>query len=59
MSETMKVGLFNYMVNNQTDKQIIVIENEIPNVDYKDSNLIQFTKDENNGRYGLINGYRD
>lgn len=59
MSETMKVGLFKYLVNNQSDRQIIVIENDIPDVDYGNANLIQFTKDENNGRYGLINGYRD
>ncbi|WP_278568227.1 hypothetical protein [Amedibacillus dolichus] len=59
MSETMKVGLFNYMVNHQPDKQIIIIENEIPNIDYGNANLIQFTKDENIGRYGLIIGYRE
>lgn len=59
ISETMKVGLFNYMVNHQPDKQIIIIENEIPNIDYGNANLIQFTKDENIGRYGLIIGYRE
>ena len=59
MSETMKVGLFNYMVNHQPDKQIIIIENEIPNIDDGNANLIQFTKDENIGRYGLIIGYRE
>lgn len=59
MSETMKVGLFNYMVNNQTDRQIIIIENEIPDIDYRGANLIRFTKDDSSGRYGLIAGYRD
>lgn len=59
MSETMKVGLFNYMVNHQPDKQIIIIENEIPKIDYGNANLIQFTKDENIGRYGLIIGHRE
>ena len=47
------------MVNHQPDKQIIIIENEIPNIDYGNANLIQFTKDENIGRYGLIIGYRE
>ena len=59
MSETMKVGLCNYRVNPQPDKQIIIIENEIPNIDDGNANLIQFTKDENIGRYGLIIGYRE
>lgn len=58
-SETMKVGLFNYFVNNQHERQMIIIENDIPNIDYMDSNLIHFTKDESNGRYGLLLGYRE
>ena len=59
LSETMKVGLFNYLVANQSNRQTIVIENEIPDIDYRDVNLIKFTKDENNGRYGLISEYRE
>ena len=55
----MKVGLFNYLVANQSNRQTIVIENEIPDIDYRDVNLIKFTKDENNGRYGLISEYRE
>jgi hypothetical protein len=59
LSETMKAGLFSYMVNNQSSRQIIVIENEIPNIGYGDANLIRFTKDEKIGRYGLITDYRE
>lgn len=59
LSETMKVGLFNYLVANQSNRQTIVIENKIPDIDYRDVNLIKFTKDDNNGRYGLISEYRE
>ncbi|MCD8120677.1 MAG: hypothetical protein LUE65_00315 [Clostridiales bacterium] len=58
-SNSMRRGLFRYMVEHCQCRQSIVIENEIPELDYKNANLIYFTKKENNGRYGLINGYRD
>ncbi len=58
-SNSMRRGLFQYMVEHCQCRQTIVIENEIPELDYKNANLIYFTKKENNGRYGLINGYRD
>lgn len=58
-SETMKTGLFKYLLSHQDERQTIVIENEIPKLDYSSAHLEEFTKDENRGRYGLITGYRD
>ncbi len=58
-SETMKTGLFNYLLTHQGTRQTIIIENEIPSLDYSSAHLEEFTKDENRGRYGLITGYRD
>lgn len=55
-SDSMKLSLFKYLLENQNDGQIIIIENEIPNLDYSEANLIHFTKDVNNGRYGLLYG---
>ena len=59
MSETMKIGLFKYLLLHQDSRQTIIIENEIPNLDYSSAHIEEFTKDENRGRYGLITGYRD
>ncbi|MDO5560595.1 MAG: AAA family ATPase [Oscillospiraceae bacterium] len=58
-SETMKSGLFKYLLKHQNTRQTIIIENDIPEIDYETAHLIEFTKDENRGRYGLITGYRD
>lgn len=58
-SETMKSGLFKYLLQHQNTRQTIIIENDIPDLDYETAHLIEFTKDENRGRYGLITGYRD
>lgn len=58
-SETMKTGLFKYLLSHQDERQTIIIENEIPKLDYSSAHLEEFTKDENRGRYGLITGYRD
>jgi len=58
-SEPMKAALFRYLVNNSSYRQVIVLENSIPDIDYKDSNLIEFTKDENRGRYGLLVDYTE
>ena len=33
-SETMKTGLFNYLLSHQDTRQTIIIENELPNLDY-------------------------
>lgn len=53
-SETMRNTLFENIVDNQKGIQTIVIENEIPNINYKDTNIIHFTKEKNNGRYGFL-----
>ncbi len=54
----MKKSLFEYFIKNSYLGQIIVAENKIPDIDYKDANIIRFTKNENKGRYGfLINPY--
>lgn len=58
-SETMKSGLFKYLLQHQDTRQTIIIENDIPELDYETAHLIEFTKDEQRGRYGLITGYRD
>lgn len=47
------------MLSHQDDRQTIIIENEIPKLDYSSAHLEEFTKDENRGRYGLITDYRD
>ena len=49
-SETMRNTLFENIVDNQKGIQTIVIENEIPEINYKDANIIHFTKEKNNGR---------
>jgi hypothetical protein len=53
----MKAGLFRYLVDHKFKRQTIVIENRIPPIDYKDARRIHFTKDKDNGRYGLIIDY--
>lgn len=53
-SETMRNTLFENIVDNQKGIQTIVIENEIPEINYKDANTIHFTKEKNNGRYGFL-----
>lgn len=57
-SDTMKSALFQYMLNNQNNGQIIIIENDIPDIDYSNTNVIRFTKDKAQGRYGFLNGVR-
>ena len=55
-SDSMKKSLFRYFINNQGKGQKIIIENEIPDLDYSTANLIHFTKDTEVGRYGLLHG---
>ena len=57
-SDTMKSALFQYLLNNQNYGQVIIIENSIPNLDYSNANVIPFTKDPKQGRYGFLNGVR-
>ena len=60
--DDLRKGFFNYLFNNYGNDQIIVIENtekkELPKIDF-DSRFVKvytFTKDENNGRYGFLDG---
>ena len=53
-SETMRNSLFESIIDNPKGIQTIVIENEIPDINYKDANIIHFTKEKNNGRYGFL-----
>jgi hypothetical protein len=55
-SDSMKTSLFQYMLDHQENGQTIIIENEIPHLDYSKANLIHFTKDKTDGRYGLLYG---
>lgn len=53
-SETMGNALFENIIKNQDGIQTIIVENEIPEINYADTRLIHFTKDKNNGRYGFL-----
>lgn len=53
-SETMRYSLFQNVVSTPNDIQMIIVENEIPYIDYKNVNLIHFTKEKDNGRYGFL-----
>lgn len=53
-SESMRNALFENIVDNQNGIQTIIVENEIPDIDYKNTNIIHFTKNKNNGRYGFL-----
>lgn len=58
-TDGMRTGLFKYMVEHQKNRQTIILENEIPNIDYSNVNLIHFTKIEGKGLYGLVTEYRE
>lgn len=53
-SGSIRNALFENIVDNQNGIQTIVIENEIPNINYKNTNIIHFTKNKNDGRYGFL-----
>ena len=50
----MRNGLFENIAYTPKGIQTIVIENEIPEIDYSNVNLIHFTKNANTGRYGFL-----
>ena len=55
--DTMKAGLFKYLLDNQSFGQVIIIENKIPpTLDYTKANMVEFTKGKKPGRYGLLYG---
>lgn len=58
-TDTMRGGLFQYLIDHESNRQTIVLENEIPHLDYSSANLIKFTKNKKVGRYGFIEGYTD
>lgn len=56
-SDGMKKALFKYMAKHQRqDQQIIIIENDIPDIDYQKYGVrtIKFTGKKGEGRYGLL-----
>ena len=58
-SDSMKAALFQYMLNHQDSGQVIIIENDIPELEYEGiANVIRFSKDETEGRYGLLHDTR-
>lgn len=54
VSSPMRTQLFNMLKKCQNDLQIIVIENEIPSIDYSGVQIIEFSKSKNDGRYGFL-----
>lgn len=53
-SETMRNTLFENILKNQNRIQTIVVENEIPDINYSDARVIHFTKEKDYGRYGFL-----
>lgn len=53
-SSSMKKSLFRMFDGGFDGIQSIIIENELPEIEYKNAHLIHFTKDLENGRYGLL-----
>lgn len=53
-SKSMRTGLFKYIATKTKGIQVIVAENEIPDIDYKNAKIIKFTKELNDGRYGFL-----
>lgn len=58
-SESMRNGLFENLVSQNNALQLIIVENEIPSINYKESNLIHFTKNREEGRYGFLDSVYD
>lgn len=59
ITDRMRSGLFTYLVKHQANRQTIILENEIPKIDYSGVNLIHFTGKEGEGVYGLVKDYRE
>lgn len=56
-SDGMKKALFKYMAKHQrSNQQVVIIENDIPDIDYKKFGVmtIKFTGRKGEGRYGLL-----
>ena len=62
VDQGMRASLFNYIICNCGDNQIIIAENEIPDKtieDYHTAKLIEFTQDDDQGRYGFLRSVRN
>lgn len=59
-ADDLRKGFFKYLFENYGDDQIIIIENtdnhELPPITGRDNKVIEFTKDEQRGRYGFLVG---
>jgi hypothetical protein len=54
-TDSMKSALFQYLIDHQESGQVLVVENDIPELEYGGkANVIRFTKDETEGRYGFL-----
>lgn len=53
-SAEMKESLFQMILSTEFPCQIIIAENDIPNIDYSEANMIHFTKDTETGHYGFL-----
>lgn len=54
-TSTMREGLFEEFQQKSREFQIIIVENEIPTINYEENtNWIKFTKDKGTGRYGFL-----
>lgn len=59
VSAVMKRSFFEYLAAHQDFGQVIIVENDIPKINYKGAMLQEFTHDETRGRYGLLKGYTE
>ena len=62
-SDNVRKGFFDYLINLETNDQIVVIENtkfsELPELETNDKVIIyKFTQKENEGRYGFLKNVR-
>lgn len=63
-TDDVRQGFFKYIIDNIENDQMIVIENVNPNDlpenigSHPKVSVVEFTQDENRGRYGLLNGIR-
>lgn len=53
-SEEMKKSLFEDLSQNYKGMQIIIIENDVPDIEFGDSHIVRFTKNKEHGRYGFF-----
>ena len=59
---SMKAGLFSYLAKQAVSQQIIIIENtnHMAGIPLDENvNIVEFSKDKHNGRYGYLDGVYD